>query len=102
MAVLTLADKDRVLFQELKEALLKLEGTTQQRSDSDEQNTLDRGRSSSSFINMMNKVSFGIPGTGIRLFGVGDFLTQLAKAKGPPRSVCNNSWNKCYCSHRAQ
>ena len=83
MAVLTLADKDRVLFQELKEALLKLEGTTQQRSDSDEQNTLDRGRSSSSFINMMNKVSFGIPGTGIRLFGVGDFLTQLAKAKGP-------------------
>ena len=83
MAVLTLADKDRVLFQELKDALLKLEGTTQQRSDSDEQNTLDRGRSSSSFINMMNKVSFGIPGTGIRLFGVGDFLTQLAKAKGP-------------------
>ena len=83
MAVLTLADKDRVLFQELKEALLKLEGTTQQRSDSDEQNTLDRGRSSSSFINMMNKVSFGIPGTGIRLFGVGDFLTQLAKAKNP-------------------
>ena len=58
MAVLTLADKDRVLFQELKEALLKLEGTTQQRSDSDEQNTLDRGRSSSSFINMMHKVSF--------------------------------------------
>ena len=83
MAVLTLADKDRVLFQELKEALLKLEGTTQQRSDSDDHNTLARGRASSSFINMMNKVSFGIPGTGIRLFGVGDFLTQLAKAKGP-------------------
>ena len=83
MATVKLDPDDRTLFVELKDALLKLEGTTQQRSDSDEQNTLDRGRSSSSFINMMNKVSFGIPGTGIRLFGVGDFLTQLAKAKGP-------------------
>jgi|10_taG_2_1085330.scaffolds.fasta_scaffold00905_8 hypothetical protein len=83
MAVLKLAVEDRDLFIELKDALLKLEGGIQQKSESDEENTRQRGQSEGSLTTMLNKLSFGIPGTGIRLFGLGDFLTQLKKAKGP-------------------
>ena len=83
MPILELAQQDRDLFNELKDALLKLEGGIQQKSESDEQNTRQRGQSEGSLTSMLNKVSFGIPGTGIRLFGLGDFLTQLKNAKGP-------------------
>ena len=81
MATVKLDPDDRTLFVGIIEQLQANTEAMMAKGESDTQNGLDRNRSESSFINMMNKISLGIPGTGIRLFGIGDFLTQLATAK---------------------
>ena len=81
MATIKLDPQDQSLFQDLTAALKDLKGGLEQKSDSDEQNTRQRGQSEGTLTSILNKISIGIPGTGIRLFGLGEFLTGINNAE---------------------
>jgi hypothetical protein len=81
MATIKLDPDDRTLFVGIIEQLQANTEAIQAKGDSDSQNTLDRGKSEGALSGILNRISIGIPGTGIRLFGLGEFLTGINNAK---------------------
>jgi hypothetical protein len=81
MAEIGLSGDSQSLLQGLTEAIKANTDAMGTKAEGDSDNQQRHSDSTSGLVNLLNKLSIPLPG-GARLFGIGDFITSVATAKG--------------------